>query len=259
MNTAARRVVRGVVVGGVAAVAMALAAMPASAHVTVSPSETAAGAYTVLTVSVPHGCDGSATTKVSIQIPEEIVSVTPSVNPGWTPQKTMVALATPIKDSHGNEITERVAEVVYTAKTPLPDDLRDTFELSLRLPETPGKTLVFPSVQTCEQGETAWVQVPAAGQKADDLEHPAPSMVVTEATQDGDNMPTGNATNNAESVGASTADSAADDDSNSALTWVALGTGALGFVFGALALFWPGLFRSRSTTAALARSNEDAS
>jgi uncharacterized protein YcnI len=265
MNIAARRVVRGIVVGGVAAVAVALAATPASAHVTVTPSETAAGAYTVLTVSVPHGCDGAATTKVSVRIPEDILAVTPSVNPGWTPQKTMATLATPVKDSHGNEITERVAEVVYTAKTPLPDDLRDTFQLSLQLPETPGKTLVFPAVQTCEQGETAWVQVPESGQKADDLEHPAPSFVVTEAKPEDDDAQTGSATDNAAGNNAATANTSADtaaaagDDSTSALTWLALGLGALGFVFGALSLVRPGLLRPRPATPDTVGPSEDAS
>jgi uncharacterized protein YcnI len=87
---------------------------------------------------------------VSVKIPEEIIAVTPTVNVNWTVAKTMAALNPPVKDSHGNEITQRVAEVVYTAKAPLADDMRDTFELSLKLPDTPGKTLLFPSVQTCE-------------------------------------------------------------------------------------------------------------
>ena len=57
-------------------------AAPASAHVTITPSDTAAGAYTVLTVSVGHGCEGSPTTALDIQIPEQILSVTPTLLPG---------------------------------------------------------------------------------------------------------------------------------------------------------------------------------
>ena len=62
-----------------AATTLALAA-PASAHVTVDPSTTAAGSYTVLTIAVPHGCEESSTTKVAIKIPEQILSVTPTRN-----------------------------------------------------------------------------------------------------------------------------------------------------------------------------------
>ncbi len=70
----------------------------------------------------------------------------------------------PITGSHGEEITERVAQVVYTAKTPLPDGQRDAFELSLQIPEdAAGQTLAFPTIQTCEQGETAWTEIPADG------------------------------------------------------------------------------------------------
>ncbi len=46
-----------------------------------TPSDAAAGAFTILTMSVPHGCDGSPTTKVEIQIPESVLSVTPTRNP----------------------------------------------------------------------------------------------------------------------------------------------------------------------------------
>lgn len=39
---------------------------PAAAHVTVSADGTAAGSYTLLTFSVPHGCEGEATTAIAI-------------------------------------------------------------------------------------------------------------------------------------------------------------------------------------------------
>ena len=68
----------------VASVATTLCfATSASAHVTVDPSTTAAGSYTVLTIAVPHGCEESSTTKVAIKIPEPILSVTPTRDPFW--------------------------------------------------------------------------------------------------------------------------------------------------------------------------------
>jgi periplasmic copper chaperone A len=244
MNTALRRVAQASVAGLFVTGVVLLTAGPAAAHVTVSPTVTSAGSYTVITVSVPHGCDGAGTTKVAIKIPDEIVSVTPTVNPNWTPSKVMADLNPPIKDSHGNEITQRVAEVVYTAKAPLPDDMRDTFELSLKLPDTPGKTLVFPSVQTCEKGETAWVQVPADGQNPDDLEHPAPGFTVTEAAKEGaDAAP-------AAGVALAGAESAAGDNDSggtSAVSWIALTAGILGLLLGGFAVLRPTITRSRGT------------
>jgi uncharacterized protein YcnI len=177
--------VRGLAAAAGIVAFLGLAASPAWAHVGVTASTTAAGQYTLLTFSVPHGCDGSATTKVKIQMPEEIYAVTPSVNPNWTVEKAKVALDKPITDAHGAQITERVDAVVYTAKAPLPSDLRDAFVLSLQIPkETEGKTLVFPVVQECEKGEAAWVQLPEAGQDPHSLDFPAPSFTVTAANDD---------------------------------------------------------------------------
>ncbi len=163
--------------------ALALAA-PAAAHVTVSASTTAAGAFTVLTVSVSHGCEGSPTTALKVQIPEGINAVTPTRNPLWKVEKEVEQLDPPVVDEHGNEVTERVATVTYTARTPLPDGYRDAFELSVQLPDEVGRTLVFPTIQTCEQGESAWIEVPADGQSEEDLELPAPTLTITDPAGD---------------------------------------------------------------------------
>jgi periplasmic copper chaperone A len=121
-----------------AAVVTVVAAVPASAHVTISPSDATAGAFTVLTVSVPHGCDGSPTTKVEIQMPESVLSVTPTRNPFYDVESTIEQLDEPVTDAHGNEVTERTSTVVYTANTPLPEGQRDTFELSFQVPDAAG-------------------------------------------------------------------------------------------------------------------------
>ena len=140
-----------VVAAGVGALTLG-GALAANAHVSVIPDTTAAGSYALLTFGVPHGCDGSSTTKVAIKIPEQVNAVTPTVNPNWDVQKVMVPLNPAVTDSHGNQITERVDQVVYTAKTPLPDGYRDAFVLSLKVPDVAGQTLSFPTIQTCEVG-----------------------------------------------------------------------------------------------------------
>jgi uncharacterized protein YcnI len=64
----------------------------------------------------------------------------------------------------------------------LQDGYYDAFMMSVRLPEdAAGTTLYFPTIQTCEEGETAWIQIPEEGQSEDDLESPAPAFTVTEA------------------------------------------------------------------------------
>lgn len=177
------RLAVGSVIAGAAFVA---AGAGASAHVVVDPGDGGAGESTLLTFAFSHGCDGSATTEVRIQIPESIPSVSPTINPGWDVAKVMETLDAPIEGGHGEQITERVAEVVYTAKTPVPDGFRDTFVLSLTLPDTPGETAYFPTIQTCEVGETAWIEIPADGQDADELESPAPAVEIAEPTEAAD-------------------------------------------------------------------------
>lgn len=141
--------VAGASVALFAGAGLALAApLSASAHVSASASSTAAGSYTVLSFSVPHGCEASPTEIVTISIPESVPSVTPTVNPNWTVEKVSGDAADP----------DRVTEVVYTAiDEPLASDLRDVFELSFRVPDgTEGERLEFPTVQTCTEGTAEW-------------------------------------------------------------------------------------------------------
>ncbi|WP_161606123.1 YcnI family protein [Microlunatus speluncae] len=163
----------------------AWSAIPAAAHVSVKADQAVAGGYAVLTFAVPHGCEGSPTTKIAIKIPESVTSTKPTVVADWQVEAPQVKLAQPQTDSHGNQITERVDQVIYTAETPLPDALRQTFEVQVKLPEdAAGTTLAFPVVQSCVQGETAWIQVAAAGENGEELEHPAPAIKIVAAEPD---------------------------------------------------------------------------
>lgn len=213
---------------------------PASAHVTATPSTSAAGAYTVATFSVGHGCEGSPTTAIEIQVPESVLSVTPSRNPFYDVEKTMEELDEPITDSHGNEVTERVASIVYTAETPLPDGQRDYFELSFQVPDAEGETLAFPTIQTCEDGETGWTQVPADGQDADELETPAPAFEITAASAEGGHGSDAEESSVEQSAGETTEEpaeqAAGADGGGSALGWAGLVAGLLGLAAGGLAL-----------------------
>lgn len=211
-----------------------VAAAPASAHVTVTPSVASSGSYTVLTVALAHGCDGSATTGLDVQIPEEILSVSPTRSPFWEAEPQIEQLDEPVTDAHGNEVTERVASVRFTATEPLEDGVRDAVELSFQVPELEGETLAFPTIQTCEQGETAWTQIPEEGQDTEELETPAPSFVV-EAAAEGGHGSTGHDEEDDPEEGTG--------ERNDVLGWAGLGAGVLGLLAGGTALA-----RSRSTS-----------
>jgi uncharacterized protein (TIGR03382 family) len=154
-------VLRRVALSGLATAGLlALGATSAAAHVTITPSTTAAGATAVLGVEIPHGCVGSATTAISIRMPEGVSDVTTSDVGRWAVEETADALT-------------------WTADEPLPDAETDQVELSLRLPDDVGAELVFPVIQQCEDGEVAWTEVAEHGEGHDGLERPAPVVVVT--------------------------------------------------------------------------------
>ncbi|KQS08719.1 hypothetical protein ASG04_07100 [Curtobacterium sp. Leaf183] len=182
-------------VGSAATVAVAAAivlgtAASASAHVEATSTSTAANSYTTATFSVPHGCDGSPTTKLQFHVPSSVIEVTPTVNPNWDITKTTepyTSASAASDDESTADAGERVISVTYTAKTPLPADERDTFSLSFSLPDgKAGDVVSLPVTQTCEQGSTEWDQAQKAGQA--EPEHPAPSITLTaaSASTDGD-------------------------------------------------------------------------
>lgn len=203
---------------------------PASAHVSATVSDASAGAFTVATFSVPHGCEESPTTKIEIQVPESVLSVTPTRNPFYDVETRIEQLDEPRTDAHGNEVTERTASIVYTATTPLPDGQRDTFELSFQVPDAEGEVLAFPTIQTCEKGRTDWTEVPAEGQDEEELENPAPSFEVLPASAGG-------------GLHDEAAEETVDAEDSDALGWAGLAAGLLGLVAGGLALT-----RTRSTS-----------
>lgn len=179
MSTIGRRGGAAVLATTVAGLLWVGASPTASAHVTVAADKPVAGGYAVLTFAFSHGCEGSSTTELTIGVPESIDTARPQLKPDW-----QIDLKTAPLDGAGSGHdgkTERVEQVVFTADTPVPDGYRETVQLQVQLPEdSAGQTLAFPTVQTCETGETAWIQVPAEGQNHDDLDAPAPTITVAE-------------------------------------------------------------------------------
>lgn len=218
---------------GATAALMMLGLGAASAHVDATPTDTAAGAYSLLTFAVGHGCDGSPTTAVTITLPDELNDATPTVNPNWTIAKSVQKLDTPRTLANGSKVSERTESITYTANTPLDPHERDTFTLSLQLPDTAGTTLHFPTLQQCEKGETNWSEIPAAGADHDSVKSPAPALTVTAAVE-GDGH--GTATEHDEAA----SPTVTNDGGTSWAIWLGLGAGLAGLVLGGLAFLRTG-------------------
>jgi uncharacterized protein YcnI len=141
-------------------IAVALLASPAFGHIGLEPKQATVGSSYKAVFAVPHGCAGSATTKLRVQIPEGVIAAKPMPKPGWTVDAVNGKYAAEY-DFHGNKVSEGVKEVVWSGGK-LPDHQYDEFVVSTFITEgmKPNTTLYFPVVQECEQGVTRWIDIP---------------------------------------------------------------------------------------------------
>jgi periplasmic copper chaperone A len=160
-----------------AAVAM-LMASSASAHVTLENRQATIGAGYKAVFAVPHGCAGSATIKIRVQIPEGVIAVKPMPKAGWNVEVIKGKYAAEY-DFHGTKFSEGVKEVVWSGGK-LPDDFYDEFVISTFLTGVlkPDTVLYFPTVQECEQGVSRWIEIPEGDHAAHahDSKWPAPGV-----------------------------------------------------------------------------------
>lgn len=208
-------------------------AAPASAHVTVNPSEATQGGYARLAFRVPNESDEAATTKVEIVFPEDapIASVSTMPVPGWTVVVEKRAVNPPL-EVHGSQVTEAVAKITWTAGGDAgvkPGEFQEFPVSAGPLPAV--DQLVFKALQTYSDGNVVrWIDnPPAAG--GPEPESPAPVLKLAAAA--GDTTPSAGP-----SVETTPVAGATDDDGSSAplgLAIAGLVAGLAGLVLGGLA------------------------
>jgi periplasmic copper chaperone A len=139
----------------VAALMLIAATGVAAAHVDSSPRKIKAGSAAVVTFTIPHGCDGSATTGVDIKIPAEITDAAAVAPKGWK-----------------GTVTNSVA--VFSGGV-LAAKAKGKFTIKFTAPDKIG-VLSFPTVQRCVKGKTLWVE--PANSDSSESSHPAPTVRV---------------------------------------------------------------------------------
>ncbi len=200
----------GVALGGALVLAAPLAA---SAHVHAHAEGAAAGATSRVDFAFSHGCDGAATTALVFDVPEQVDNVTPVVDGAWTISREL----------GDNGIPTRVT---FTAAAPIEDGLAASVSMDALFSSDAGGTdVAFPVTQLCETGETAWVEIPEEGQDPEELEAPAPTVAVADASAASDAGHGGHHAE-ADAADAEPAASAADPTA----TWLAGGALLLGAV-----------------------------
>ncbi|GLK78693.1 YcnI family protein [Methylopila turkensis] len=158
--------------------ALAAFATAASAHVTLETREAPVGASYKAVFKTPHGCKGAPTNVVRVKIPEGVIGVKPMPKPGWKLETVTGKYARAYPYYHGVTLTEGVTEVIWSGGE-LPDAFYDEFVLQGFLTKdlNTEAPLYFPVVQECPGGAAArWIEIPAAGASASELEAPAPAL-----------------------------------------------------------------------------------
>ncbi|EIM29171.1 DUF1775 domain-containing protein [Microvirga lotononidis] len=153
---------------------------PALAHVTFENAQTAPNSTYKAVLRIPHGCDGKATLKVRVRIPEGIIAVKPMPKAGWKLETTKGSYVKAYQ-LYGDAVTEGVTDIVWTGS--LDDAYYDEFVFQARFTDAfqPGATVYFPVVQECDGATAEWTQVPAAGENPHSLASPAPGVRIAGA------------------------------------------------------------------------------
>jgi periplasmic copper chaperone A len=148
----------------------------ASAHITLKGKEASVGTSYDAAFVVPHGCAGSATIKVRVQIPEGVIAQKPAPKPGWNVETVTGKYAASYED-HGTNVSEGITEVAWSGGK-LPDHQHEEFVIPTFLTGAlqPNTVLYFPTVQECEQGVSRWIDIPADPAHPHDSKWPAPGV-----------------------------------------------------------------------------------
>lgn len=142
-----------------------LAPAVAQAHVVAAPGEAKAGSYSAIAFRVGHACGaGDTTLKVRVEISDAVASARPQPKTGWTIDI--------------EKAEDKATAITWTGR--LPDDQFEDFAVLMKLPAQAG-SLTFPVVQTCEKGESQWIEVADPERPDEKLTHPAPVVRLTPA------------------------------------------------------------------------------
>ncbi|MEU6851779.1 YcnI family protein [Actinacidiphila alni] len=235
---------RAATVAAFAGATVLLAAVPAFAHVTVTPNAAAKGGYSTVAFKVPNEEDNASTTKLEVNLPADhpVASVSIQPVPGWTAQITKTKLAKPLTSDDGT-IDEAVTKITWSGGKIAPGQFQQ-FPVSFGPLPSDTDSLVFKALQTYDNGDIVrWIDVPQEGQP--EPQHPAPTLKLTAAATD---------SGASASPSASAADAKASDPSNGAQTSAASSSdssdgtaralGVAGIVVGAIGIGY-GVFAGR--------------
>jgi periplasmic copper chaperone A len=190
-----------------AAIGLVLVAQ-AGAHAEITPEKVPAGAVSTFVLSV-EGEESAPTVKIAMQLPPGMANLKPATVRGW-------------QVNLGGRVITWTGGSIAQGQT-------GEFEITAQFPNSPGKTLKFPVVQTYGNGTVVrWIGAPSS-------ETPAPRIELTASAAPPPPPPPPQATT---PTTTSTNAPAESDDDDGAAGWIIGGAVVLGLIAVGAALLW---------------------
>jgi hypothetical protein len=135
-------------------------------------------------IGIDRGCDGAATDRVSVALPDGLIAAQPMPKAGWS-VATETASYDKAYDHSGTPMTEGVRRIVWSEGA-LPTAFYDEFTVRVRVTDLPeGTELPIRVTQGCGDAQVGWTEVAASGRDQNSLAHPAPLLTVGTAQASG--------------------------------------------------------------------------
>jgi len=128
---------------------------------------------------VTHGCGDSPTLKLIVDVPEDVLAITPRVKPGWTVELIESDLKTP-RTVFGMERTKYTSQIIWSGGI-LDGDYFDIFSFIV-IPPSEEMTLHFPATQVCVDRTDAYISIPGSDAEDEESAGTAPSLIVIKGT-----------------------------------------------------------------------------
>lgn len=128
----------------------------ASAHISfIDAKPLTEGKSFKATFAIPHGCEGTSTMKVTINIPEGIIGVKPMPKADWSISTKITPFAKTYQQ-YGKDVTQGISSITWEGS--LPDQHYDEFTITGYFADNANNSdeIYFPVIQNCEIGEYLW-------------------------------------------------------------------------------------------------------
>ncbi len=135
-----------------------LATSSVLAHPLFENTEVPAGAAFKAEMMITHGCGDSPTVKLIVEVPPDVLAITPQLKSGWTIEKLESTLDEP-RVVFGMQRTKYTSQLIWSGNS-LSSDYFDVFSFII-IPPADATTLHFPTTQVCEEGQDAYTTIPA--------------------------------------------------------------------------------------------------